>query len=417
MTTNSNTSGKKIDEFILLDILGKGNFGEVYLAKNTIDSSICAAKSIKQKDPNLDFLMREVPVLKNVNHKNIVKFICVKETVNNVYIFIEYCNGGELAKALEDYKSANKRPFPEELVVYIIKQLVDALYYLHTKKIIHRDIKLENILLNYVDNNMDLFKAQIKLIDFGFAKKLGNEDMTYSICGTAATSDPRIINAMKDKKGIKGGYDDKIDIWSLGVILYNLLVGELPFQGDSLDILTTKINQGTYFIPENISLSVEAICMINGLLQTDPSKRLSWKEIISHPFINTDPKNFRKIHLNNNNKSKDIMISAKNQDISKQLWAMFDNKVNLDLKGIINLKDESISKIFPMIPNEPLIKKDSKFPEFPQENNVYGYKPSFDEIAELPELPDIPKNEVKRDNSKDKVVNSPKVLIYNMSLI
>lgn len=383
------SSGKNIDEYTLINELGHGNFGYVYYTKNNKDNTYCATKVIPKSNPYLDFLRREISVLKTISHKNIVKLICEKETSNNIYIMIEYVNGGEIANALEDYKNMYKKPFPEEYVVEIIRQLSDALYYLNNKKIIHRDIKLENILINYNSEedkqNMNILNSQIKLIDFGFAKHLNENSMTHSICGTAATTDPRIVDAMKNKTSVKGGYDNKVDIWSLGIILYNLLVGELPFQGENLDCLAKKIELGNYFIPETINLSVESICLINGLLQSDPYKRLSWKEILSHPFLTSDPKKFNRIDLSNNNKSKDMIISIKNKDLIDKLWGMFDNKNKIDLSMIKKPNDELISKIFPSVP------KHDKKPS--------GFSGGEEESTSLEKFPSIPNKQLWDNNN------------------
>jgi serine/threonine protein kinase len=131
-------------------------------------------------------LTNEIVILQNLNHLNIVKFKEVKKTKKNFYIIMEYCNGGELSKILENYIKNFGKPFPEEIVQHFMRQILDAFKYMHDKQIIHYNIKLDNILLNYDDetdkDNFDLMKATIKIIDFGFACTISTsnfEEETY----------------------------------------------------------------------------------------------------------------------------------------------------------------------------------------------------------------------------------------------
>ena len=153
---------------------------------------------------------------------------------------MEYCNGGELQKALEKYQLKYGKAFPEELVQYFMRQIVSAFKHIHNRDIMHRDIKLENILLHY-DNEQDkkdlnLTKAKVKIIDFGFACKISKDSLTFTAIGNPMNMDPVILYKLNSqgKKARKLGYDQKADIWSLGAICYEMLIGRAAFDAEEL---------------------------------------------------------------------------------------------------------------------------------------------------------------------------------------
>ena len=199
-----------IDQYILEKSLGKGAYGEVYLTTIKGDSKLIATKKIDKsfcENPiTKKYLINEINILKMLNHPNIVKFIDLKRTNNHYYIMMEYCNGGELHKVLEKYIKKNGKPFPEEIVQRLMRQIIDAFKYIHSKDIMHRDIKLENILLNYDTNedkqNQNLMMANIKIIDFGFAAKLEKTGLKYTTLGSPINMDPLILKELQ-KRGKK----------------------------------------------------------------------------------------------------------------------------------------------------------------------------------------------------------------------
>ena len=165
-----------VDDITLMDRIGKGSFGEVYITKRKNSNIIFATKKVPKslafQDKIKRYFNNEIFILKNIEHPNIIRLHEIKQTINNFYLVFDYCNGGTLTGCLEQYKKKYSKPFTEEITQHIVKKVVDGLYYLHKSKIIHRDLKLDNILIHYNDvedrKNMNLLKSEVKIIDFGF---------------------------------------------------------------------------------------------------------------------------------------------------------------------------------------------------------------------------------------------------------
>ena len=188
-----------IDDYSLLKTIGKGAFGEVYLTSKEGTNRLFATKKVSKKKVNSPTLKKyffnEISILKEINHKNIIHFETIKHTVHNFYIITEYCNGGGLSDCLVKYRKLYGKPFSEQIVQHVMRQIVEALKYLHGKKIIHRDIKLDNILVNFENekdkNNLNMLKAQIKMIDFGFSTHLADNNLRYITLGSPINMDPK----------------------------------------------------------------------------------------------------------------------------------------------------------------------------------------------------------------------------------
>ena len=203
-----------------------------------------------------------------------------------------------------------------------MKQIVSAVRYLHKKTILHRDIKLDNILINY-DTEEDrrknnLLKAKVKLIDFGFARYLEKEKLAYSTLGSPINMDPIILKKLnKVEHYNEYGYDEKVDIWSLGTICYEMLVGKNAFEAENMKDLLKKVSKGNYSIPT--TLSKEAASFLIGMLQFDLKKRFTAEQLYRHKFLNKSFKELKKINLKdvqNHLKGSKININANiNQSI------------------------------------------------------------------------------------------------------
>jgi serine/threonine protein kinase len=214
---------------------------------------------------------------------------------------MEYCNGGDLSGCLKKYKAAYKRPFSEEIVQYIMRQVVNGINFLHSNKIIHRDLKLDNILVTFPSENdkksLNMMKAIVKIIDFGFATKLqaAKSNLTYTILGTPANMAPQILEQMEQRTPNRQGYDEKVDIWSLGTLCYEMLVGHMAFCASSMQELSKKVKQGSYSLPTN--LSKEVVSFIDSMLKADPNKRLSARDLLKHDFLVKNVKQFQPIDV------------------------------------------------------------------------------------------------------------------------
>ena len=324
-----------VDEYILEKLLGKGAFGEVYLTSVKNDNTKkFATKLLDRKKIEssgaLKYVYNEYAILKNLDHPNIVKFESIKKTKEHYFLIIEYCNGGELSKALKKYKKKNGKAFPEEIVQYLMRQIIDAFKYLHSKKIIHRDIKLDNILIHFEDEKdkeeLNMMKAIVKIIDFGFSRPVKKSDLLYSTLGSPLNMDPIILKKLTEpnNKVRQLGYDQKADVWSLGTICYEMIIGKSAFDSEDMSELIEKIEDGTYTVPT--SLSKEIVSFLNGMLQYKSSARLSCKKLSKHPFLTKNIKDFQPINLNlvSKNVDKDkLKINVKN---NKSIWSIFNEK-------------------------------------------------------------------------------------------
>ena len=346
----------QVDDLILTKSLGKGAFGEVFLTQKKGCKALYATKRLdrafSEKPENIKRLSNEITLLQKINHPNIVRLIDLKKTKSHCYIVMEYCNGGDLSGCLKKYKAAHRRPFSEEIVQYIMRQVVSGISFLHSNKIIHRDLKLDNILVTFPTENdkksLNMMKATAKIIDFGFATKLhaSKSNLTYTVLGTPTNMDPQILKNMETRTPNHQGYDEKADIWSLGTLCYEMLVGHMAFCGSSMQELFQKVRQGTYSLPMN--LSKEVVSFINGMLQKDPNKRLSAKDLLKHEFLVKNVKQFQPmdvrkvpgtvnggmINLNSNAKPRlygifliiqEFIINNNLQEICKIWESLFNN--------------------------------------------------------------------------------------------
>ena len=326
-----------LDEYTLIKSLGKGAFGEVFLTTKKGSNELYATKQLNKdifdNRNTKKYFLNEINILKELSHPNIVKFADLKRTANHFYIMMEYCNGGELCKTLEAHISKTGRPFSEEVVQSLMKQIISAFQYIHGKDIIHRDIKLENILLNYNTNedkeNKNVIKATVKIIDFGFAARMEKTGLKYTTLGSPINMDPLILSELRKRgKNInRVGYDQKADIWSLGTICYELAIGKSAFEANKIDDLIAKIEKGEYTVPTN--LSRELISFINGMLQYDPNQRLNIDQLAKHPFLNKNVSNFKKLDLRRVKTNKDKNEVKLNVKTNQSIWAMFNEEDEL----------------------------------------------------------------------------------------
>ena len=274
--TNLLTSGGTNNPFYdyhKIKLLGQGSFGTVYLVKNKKLNNYFAMKIIEKSsndEEKEDEIKNEINILRKLDHPNILKINDFFSTKNEYFLITEFCPEGELF-----YEIKNFAPFDEALAGWYMKQIFSAVNYCHKSKIIHRDLKPENILI--YQRNKKGFNS-IKIIDFGTAILFNKKDK--NLAGSIYYLAPEIIS--KNRK-----YTEKCDIWSCGIIMYILLTGKPPFNGDSDEEILKKILQNHLDLekyPWSV-ISLKAKDLIKKLLETDTKKRITAEEALNHEWF------------------------------------------------------------------------------------------------------------------------------------
>uniref|UniRef100_W5M741 non-specific serine/threonine protein kinase n=1 Tax=Lepisosteus oculatus TaxID=7918 RepID=W5M741_LEPOC len=254
-----------MEKYHVLEMIGEGSFGRVYKGRKKYSGQVVALKFIPKvgrSEKELRSLRREIEIMRGLRHPNVVLLLDSFETDREVVVVTEYAEG-ELFQILEDDGS-----LPEAQVREIACQLVSALYYLHSHRILHRDMKPQNILLGK--------GGVVKLCDFGFARAMSVSTLVLtSIKGTPLYMSPELVEEKP--------YDHTADLWSLGCILYELHTGAPPFYTNSIFQLVQLIVRDPVKWPE--SMSPDCTSFLKGLLTKDPQKRLSWPHLLKHPFV------------------------------------------------------------------------------------------------------------------------------------
>ena len=295
--------------------LGKGMSGKVYLAKNLLTGKMAAVKEINKQTMTKreeHYLKNEIEILSKLSHNNIATVLQdLKHTENDshIYIFLEFCNGGNLMNLKNMYK-VNNTYIPDKIVQFIFRQIIEALRYLHINNIVHRDIKLENIMLHFPNNKMDniedIFNSIVKICDFGFARNM-ETSLARTVLGTPSYMAPEII--LNKNNPVWKFYNEKVDIWSLGVILFEMLFFNYPFPR-----ILGETNP------------LESLDLLNSLLRFDSSKRLNLHDLSSHYFITSNCDNFEDV------------------DLSLEFPDVIENEILIDSKEDFNLLDQLLSK-------------------------------------------------------------------------
>ncbi|XP_059959042.1 serine/threonine-protein kinase SIK3 isoform X6 [Mesoplodon densirostris] len=246
--------------------IGKGNFAVVKRATHLVTKAKVAIKIIDKTqldEENLKKIFREVQIMKMLCHPHIIRLYQVMETERMIYLVTEYASGGEIF----DHLVAHGR-MAEKEARRKFKQIVAAVYFCHCRNIVHRDLKAENLLL---DANLN-----IKIADFGFSNLFTPGQLLKTWCGSPPYAAPELFEGKE--------YDGpKVDIWSLGVVLYVLVCGALPFDGSTLQNLRARVLSGKFRIP--FFMSTECEHLIRHMLVLDPNKRLSMEQICKHKWM------------------------------------------------------------------------------------------------------------------------------------
>lgn len=260
-------SQKEFSSFKQVDsscFIGSGSYGDVYLSKNNNDNKFYAVKvllkaKIIEKTGHLDNIYKEIKLHSKLEHKNIIKLISYYENENNIILIMEYAKKGTLFNYIR-----NRKYLSEKEAFSFFIQVANAIYFLHCNKLVHRDIKPENLLLT--ENNI------VKLCDFGlcFENSIGNRN---TVCGTLEYMAPEILD--------ENSYNSSVDIWSLGVLLYEMLYGFTPFKNITRGGgRIVSFNNGS-----TNKISFETKDLIRLMLMTNPDKRINIKEVFQHRAV------------------------------------------------------------------------------------------------------------------------------------
>ncbi|XP_024113747.1 serine/threonine-protein kinase ULK2 [Oryzias melastigma] len=264
-------------EYSRKDLVGHGAFAVVFKGRHRKKTDWeVAIKSINKKNLTKSQILlgKEIKILKELQHENIVGLYDVQETPNSVFLVMEYCNGGDLA----DYLQA-KGTLREDTMRVFLQQIAAAMRVLNSKGIIHRDLKPQNILLSYAARKKsNVSSIRIKIADFGFARYLTSNMMAATLCGSPMYMAPEVIMSQN--------YDAKADLWSIGTVIYQCLVGKPPFQANSpqdLRLFYEKNKNLQPLIPRETSPQLTDLLL--GLLQRNQKDRMDFDTFFSHPFL------------------------------------------------------------------------------------------------------------------------------------
>ena len=307
----------------LIKLIDGGETSEIFLTTKLGSKEYFVTKKTNSQ------IINEIKILMRLKHQNIVNFEYYWRDNQYNYLVMEYMNGNTISKCLTKYMNKYKTPFSEKIVQYIMKNIVNGVQYLHNNNYIHRDLKLDNIMANFNNDtdkyNLNMMKAKIKLIDFDLTRKLEQNQMAYTTVGTGPNMAPNLLNQLINKGNEAIGYGKEADIWSLGTICYQMIIGKEVFDWKSLNDLLDQVENGIYQVPTN--LSPEIVSFLNGMLQYDGKKRLTINQLAQHPFLTKNVESFSKLNLRKLSKKIDnnnqLNINIKK---NRTIWSIFNQE-------------------------------------------------------------------------------------------
>lgn len=285
--------------FDIQEKLGSGNFAVVKKAARRANGQIVALKIVKKstlKPKELETIHDEVEIMQRIDHPNCVRLFDIYESSEKLYMAMEYLEGGELFERI-----VQKEKFSEHEAAEAIKQIAEGLKHLHNVGVVHRDLKPENLLYETKEDN-----SRIKITDFGLAKyRTENLDLMTSCCGTPGYVAPEVLKHQ--------AYDEKCDLWSLGVILYILLCGFPPFHSDNTAELYRQIKKGDYSFPDPYWTNVSDLAkdLVTRLLKVDPKERLTAEQVLNHGWVKREADQPKDFHASFNFNLKQLLARRK----------------------------------------------------------------------------------------------------------
>ena len=361
-------------------LIGQGAFGKVNIGLNVLTGRVVAIKSFNKKDlnkngDNMKKILYETNLMKKLNHPNITKILEMFEDDDYILISMEYINGGNLFSFVK-----KRRKLSEKTAKFLFRQIILGIKHIHSHKIVHRDIKLENILID-LNNN-------IKICDFGIGRILtSSKQLLHDKCGTPMYMAPEILLSSKNQ-----GYEGfPVDIWSSGISLYIMLSGTLPFNlknnesssiddesDNNIELQYSIINKEPKYIEK---ISDEARDLLKGILNKNPNKRFTIDQILNHPWLKNDEKNIKnnkKYHLFT--KAEMIMLSKTYIDYRNS--AIDDLKENFTISNLkINKKDGVENKMKNISTKSSLLAPYNTLIQDDESISYFDMKDSFDDLS------------------------------------
>ncbi|XP_055010908.1 serine/threonine-protein kinase ULK3 isoform X2 [Boleophthalmus pectinirostris] len=299
MASTSGFAPPKLADFILTERLGSGTYATVYKAYRKGDSrEVVAVKVVGKKTLNkasTENLLTEIEILKTIKHPHIVQLKDFQWDAENIYLILEWCSGGDLSRFIR-----SRRILPERIARRFLQQIACALQFLHEKNISHLDLKPQNILLS---------GSVLKLADFGFAQYMSPWDEQSVLRGSPLYMAPEMV--------CRRQYDSRVDLWSVGVILYEALFGRAPFASRSYAELEDKIRSNqpiemTYCVqlPPGTRVSKDCRDLLLRLLERNPDARITFAEFFMHPFVDLE----HMPSVESLGKAKDLVMQAVQKD-------------------------------------------------------------------------------------------------------
>jgi len=259
------------ENYDIKEKLGSGTFAVVKMCIDKKTGEKWAIKILDKtsKEANLEMMQREVEIMEQVEHKNVIYMREMYDTPTKMYLIMELVTGGELFDRI-----VGRGSYSEKDASHVVRQIVCAIEYLHALGIVHRDLKPENLLYASEDQDSD-----IKIADFGLSRILPDDAMLKTACGTPGYVAPEVLKGR--------GYGKEVDMWSVGVIMYILLCGFPPFYDDNVQVLFEQILSGQFDFPPQYwgGVSESAKDLIRKLLTVDPKKRLNATAALDHPWL------------------------------------------------------------------------------------------------------------------------------------
>eukprot|EP01137_Pigoraptor_chileana_P017099 Opistho-2@74644 len=284
-----------VDDYVMLEKIGSGSYSVVHRAKHTDTGNVVAAKCISRKKigrDGVDNIVAEISILQKADHPHIVRLLDYRWDTSSVWLIMEHCSGGDLARYI-----AAKGRLSEPVARHFLRQLASALRFLHSIGVTHCDLKPSNILL------LSRERPVLKLADFGFAQHLTDADKALNLRGSLLYMAPEIIVSYVsslpaiDAESALGapcnrGYDSRVDLWSVGVILYEALFGKAPFHSTSeADVIAKLQSNEPVAMPEAVAgvhLSFNCRDLLLRLLKRRPDERISYADFFAHPFVDLE---------------------------------------------------------------------------------------------------------------------------------